>query len=398
MGRGHVNGALAAQAEGFRAELLAQGYTEGSGARLVHLMAHLSRWMDDVGVSAAELVSPLIEQFAAARRAEGYAGWRTSRALVPLLTYLRGIGVVPNEASPGALGEFEELLERYEVYLVAERNLAAASKRSYLAVARCFFDWLARTGGNVSSLNAASVSAYVAEECARRAPGSATATTTGMRALLRFLFVHGDTPSLLAGAVPPPARWALATIPRFVSDDEVRALLDSCDRGRPVGLRDFAILTALVRLGLRAGEVAGLELDDIDWRQGELGVWVKGGHLERLPLPVDVGEAIVAWLEDGRPRSASAAVFCRVRAPHGALSAGGVSAVVRHACERAGLSAFGAHRLRHTAATRMLRGGASLLEVGRVLAHRRPHTTALYAKVDFDVLGELAEPWPGTRP
>jgi integrase/recombinase XerD len=397
MGRGHVTGVLAAHAEGFRGQLLARGYTEGSAARLVHLMAHVSRWMDSAGLSGSELTSEAIEWFTASRRAEGYVGWRTGRALVPLLTYLRGTGVVPVEEDSARPGELEELIFRYDDYLVAERNLAQASRRSYVAAARRFLSWATISGHDVASLSAAAVSAYVGQECARRAPGSASTTTTGMRSLLRFLYLHDITPALLSGAVPSPARWALAGLPRPLGPDDVRALLDGCDRSSAVGLRDFAIITSLARLGLRAGEVARLELTDIDWHQSEVTVRIKGGRIERLPVPVDVGEAIVAWLAGGRPRGATA-VFCRLRAPHGALSAGGVSAVVRHASQRVGLAPIGAHRLRHTAATTMLAGGASLLEVGRVLGHRRPQTTAVYAKVDLDALADLARPWPATQP
>lgn len=395
MGRGHVSGVLAEHADGFRARLLAEGYTEGSAARLVHLMAHLSRWMDGVGLSTGELTPPIVEQFVGARCSAGYAGWRTSNALVPLLSYLRRIGVTPSDERQVLWSEVEELLGRYDAYLVAERDLAAASRRSYLGVARRFLSWSAELPETLASLSAATVSEFVMHECARRAPGSASTTTTGMRSLLRYLYLRGFTPSLLSAAVPSPARWALAGVPRYLRDDDVRALLASCDRSCAVGRRDFAIVTVLVRLGLRAGEVARLELVDIDWRNGELGVRVKGGRVERLPLPVDVGEAIVGWLRDGRPRAGGTTVFCRLRAPHGALTAGGVSAVVRHASKRAGLAPIGAHRLRHTAATTMLQAGASLVEIGRVLGHRRPHSTAVYAKVDLVALAELAEPWPG---
>jgi integrase/recombinase XerD len=397
MGRGHVSGVLAAHAEGFRSQLLAKGYREGSAERLVHLMAHLSRWLDAAGLGAGELTRPLIERFVAARRAEGYVGWRSTHALVPLVSYLEDIGVVVGDHTSSEPSEVEELLGRYDSYLVIERDLAVASRRSYLAVARGFLGWLQQLDISLRSLDAATVSEFVRLECARRAPGSASSTTTGVRSLLRFLYLHGFTPSLLSAAVPSPAGWALASVPRYLGGDEVRALLDSCDRDSAVGRRDFAVLTVLVRLGLRAGEVARLELGDVDWRRGELGVRVKGGRIERLPLPVDVGEAIVAWLRDGRPRAGATTVFCRLRAPHGALTAGAVSMVVRRAAKRTGMAPIGAHRLRHTAATTMLRSGASLVEVGRVLGHRRPHTTAVYAKVDLAALSELAEPWPGAR-
>jgi len=188
--------------------------------------------------------------------------------------------------------------------------------------------------------------------------------------------------------------WADQRLPRPLGAAAVPALLASCDRHTLAGARDFAILTVLRRLGLRAGEVAALQLGDIDWRHGEIAVRGKGGRRERLPLPADVGEAVVAYLR-WRPRVRCRALFLRVRAPIAGLTSDGVQDVVRGSCMRAGLPVAGAHRLRHHAATAMLAGGASLAEVGQVLRHARPATTSLYAKVDRVALRRLARPWPG---
>jgi integrase len=198
----------------------------------------------------------------------------------------------------------------------------------------------------------------------------------------------------LVEAVPTVANWRLASLPKSLSVDEVAALLASCDRRTRFGRRHFAVLALLARLGLRAGEVAGLCLEDIDWRCGELIVRGKGPKEERLPLPADVGEAIAGWLQRGRPRCAAREVFIRVRAPHRRLSPGGVSAIVRAACARAGVAEINAHRLRHTAATEMLRAGAGFDEIGQVLRHRSVLSTAIYAKVDRVSLRALAKPWP----
>jgi len=200
----------------------------------------------------------------------------------------------------------------------------------------------------------------------------------------------------LAAAVPTVAGWRLAGLPTAFGRQEVARLLASCDRRRTFGRRDFAGLGLLTRLGLRAGEVAALELPDIDWRRGEVVIRGKGRRQERLPLPVDVGEAIVGWLRKGRPHCECTKVFTRVRAPHRGLTSGGVSAIVRAACARAGLPEVNAHRLRHTAATEMLRAGAGLAEVGQVLRHASLLTTSIYAKVDRTALRSLAQPWPGS--
>ena len=198
--------------------------------------------------------------------------------------------------------------------------------------------------------------------------------------------------------MPSTVSWRLSGLPRALEPDQVRRLLTGCDRATVTGRRDFAILAVLVRLGLRAGEVAGLRLDDIDWRAGELVVVGKGRRAERLPLPIDVGQALTAYLTDGRPVTAQdRCLFVRVKAPHCGLTTGGITQVVVAAAKRAGLGQIHAHRLRHTAATEMLRAGAPLAEIGQLLRHRTPLTTAIYAKVDREQLRELARPWPGTR-
>jgi integrase/recombinase XerD len=392
-----VSGCLADYADGFREELFSRGFTEGSAARLIHLMAHLSRWLDGSGLRPFEFTGDQLAVFVAGRRANGYVGWRSARALVPLLEYLRALGVVPEieaEAAP-----FDALLNRYEVYLVNERGAAPATCRSYLGVARRFLDGLPEGDDELGLLEAGAVSRFVTAECSRRSPGSASSTTTGMRAFLRFLFLDGITPLLLSPAVTSPAGWGLAGLPRSVPSSVVADLLASCDRHSVAGRRDFAILKLLARLGLRAGEVADLQLDHIDWHHGELHVRGKAHRAERLPVAPDVGEAIVAWLGDRGPfAGASRAVFTRLRAPRGPMTAGTIGAVVRHACDRAGHPPIGPHRLRHTTGTELLRAGANLNEIGRVLRHRRLMTTAIYAKVDLAALSQLAQPWTAVQP
>ena len=217
-----------------------------------------------------------------------------------------------------------------------------------------------------------------------------------LRSLLRFLHLEGVLERSLAGAVPSVYGPRLSGLPKRLEPGQADALLASCDTSTVIGRRDLAILTVLARLGLRAAEVAALSLEDIDWRAGELVVHGKGGRSERLPLPLDVGEAIVGYLRDGRPESAQdRAVFVRVRAPHHRLSPGGVTYVVEAAARRAGLGQIHAHRLRHTAASEMMRAGATLPEVGQVLRHRRAASPAIYAKVDREALRQIERLWPG---
>jgi integrase/recombinase XerD len=215
-----------------------------------------------------------------------------------------------------------------------------------------------------------------------------------LRSFLGFLHVDGVLPHSLTSAVPSVAGSRLAGLPKGLTSGQVRQLLGSCDQGTAVGRRDFAVLTMLVRLGLRAGELVALELADVDWHGGEIVVRGKGNRCERLPLPVDVGQAIVTYLQHGRPASECRRVFLRMRAPRGALSSGGVTSIVPGAARKAGLPPVAAHRLRHTVATEMLRAGAPLREIGQVLRHRSVLSTAIYAKVDHQALRQLARPWP----
>jgi site-specific recombinase XerD len=381
---------------GFRHELARQGYTLHSASNQLQLMAHTSRWLGSRGLGVEALSTDAVEEFLAHRRAEGYTLWLSAKAMAPMLGYLRGLGVAPTPAAVAPATEAEQLHEHYRVFLVEERGLAAGTIGGYLHVARLFFAARAANDAlRLERLTAAEVTEFVLAECATRSVGSAKYVVCGLRSLLRYLYVAGHVVSELDAAVPTVASWRLVGVPVSFGRAEVACLLASCDRRTTFGRRDYAVLTLLARLGLRAGEVAALELGDIDWRAGELLIGGKGRRQERLPLPVDVGEAVAGWLRRGRPRCECTTVITRVRAPHRGLSTAGVSAIVSAACRRAGLPELNAHRLRHTAATEMLRAGATLSEVGQVLRHASVLTTAIYAKVDRDRLRTLALPWPG---
>jgi integrase/recombinase XerD len=395
--RVRVTGPLERYAGGFREELARQGYTSHSASNQLQLMAHASRWLAICGLGVGEMSPARVEEFLAARRAAGYTLWLSAKAMTPVLAYLRGLGVVPTPSPLGPVTPAEWLMQQYRAYLVQERGLAVGTVCSYLHVARLFFAARSRDGAvDLEHLNAVEVTQFMLAECTTRKVGSAKYVVCGLRALLRFLYVAGHVEDQLEAAVPKVAGWRLASLPTAFGRPEVVRLLASCDRRSTFGRRDFAVLTVLIRLGIRAGEVAELELADIDWRAGEVTIRGKGRREERLPLPADVGDALVGWLRRGRPGCESTKVFTRVRAPHRRLTSGGVSAIVRAACTRAGLPEVNAHRLRHTAATEMLRAGAGLAEVGQVLRHASVSTTNIYAKVDRDRLRALALPWPGS--
>jgi integrase/recombinase XerD len=286
------------------------------------------------------------------------------------------------------------LLTEFGMWLDRERGLAPASVRCYSTQAKAF---LVGIGGPeaVCGLDAGRVTVFMVDHTRGRNTLSAKAMVTSLRAFLRFAHASGRTAVPLAGAVPAVASWRLAALPRGLQASEIERLLAGCARATTVGLRDFAVLSLLARLGLRGAEAAGLRLDDIDWRAGEITITGKGSRTERLPLPVPAGEALTAWLARGRPRCESRAVFVTVRRPYRQLTPDAVRQVMARACGRAGLERRGAHRLRHALATEMLRAGASLPEVGQVLRHRSQLSTSLYAKVDQDALRPLARAWPG---
>ena len=286
------------------------------------------------------------------------------------------------------------LLAEFGMWLDRERGLAPVSVRCYSKQAKYF---LAAVGGPgaVGGLDAGRVTAFMVDYSKDRNGWSAKAMVTSLRAFLRFACVTGRTAVPLAGAVPAVASWRLSALPRSLPAAEIEALLDGCDRDTATGLRDYAVLSLLARLGLRGAEAAGLQLGDVGWRAGEIAVTGKGSRIERLPLPAAAGEALAAWLTGGRPRCESRAVFVTVRRPYRQLTPEAVRAVMGRACDRAGLERRGAHRLRHALATELLRAGASLPEVGQVLRHRSLLSTSVYAKVDQDALRPLARPWPG---
>jgi integrase/recombinase XerD len=393
--RSFVTGPLEPHVIGFAEDLLRQGYTRSSAEQHVCFIAHLDRWMSVACVGLGELSESVIERYLIARRAAGYVEYRSVKALRPLLDYLTPLGVlpVPEEVRLDAV---EELLCRYGDYLFGERGLTAGTVRGYVDCVRPFVAGRARGDAlDLAGVSAADVNGFVLAACPGCTVGSAKLIVCALRSLLGWLHVTGAVPVSLSAAVPSVAGWRLSGLPKGLEPVQLGRLLGACDRRTPTGRRDYAIMLLLSRLGLRAGEVAVLGLDDIDWRRGELAILGKGNRSERLPMPADVGEAIVAYLRRGRPEGAEGrSVFVRVHAPHRPLTTGGVTMVVFDAAQRAGLGKIYAHRLRHTAATAMLRAGSPLAEVGQVLRHRSPLTTAIYAKVDRNALAVLARPWP----
>lgn len=395
--RVRVSGPLEPFAAGFVVELAGLGFTANSAGLQLGVVAHLSRWLAGQELPAAALDAEVVERFFAARRAAGYTASLTPRALTHFLAYLRGLGVTEPAVVPMAVGPVERLLERYGRWLTLERGLVEAAVAGYVHVVRPFVEGVwGPDGVGVERLDGPVVIAFVVERVPSLSPTVASLSVTALRSLLRYLHLEGEIGRPLADTVPSVRSPRLAGLPKRLEAGQVRTLLGALDAGTVTGRRDLAIVLLLARLGLRACEVAGLSLDDVDWRRGELVVSGKG-RAHRLPLPADVGEAIAAYLQDGRPATAQGrAVFVRVKAPHRALTSGRVTGLVRDAAVRAGLGRVHAHRLRHTAASEVLRAGGSLPEVGQLLGHSRSASTMIYAKVDRERLREIARSWPGS--
>lgn len=377
--------------------LLARGYTPLSSGNLLRLMGRLSDWLEGLGLQAQELTNARIEEFLEERRQSGYTQYLSRRGLEPILQHLQTAGVVSlSEHTELPASELDRLLNDYGQYLLHERTVVPTTVRRYQRVARGLLGDCFRSGSlELSRLSAADVASFVTRQSRTSSVGCAKETVTALRCVLRFLYLRGELATDLVGAVPGVANWRQASLPKGLPHKEVQQLLRSCDRRTHGGRRDFAILLLLARLGLRSGEVAALELDDIHWTLGELVVRGKRLREDRLPLPCDVGEALVAYLRRVRPQTRCRTFFLTSRAPLQGLSASAVRHIVRRAWMRAGLPPTGSHRLRHTVATEMLRKGASLSEIAQVLRHRYVDTTAIYAKVDRRALRELAQPWPG---
>ena len=390
-----VSGPLARFADGFRVDLIERGYSLWRAQEQLYLLAHVSRWMEAGGLELAGLTPATLESYFVWRRREGYRKSLSPLSLRRLLGYLDGLGVLP--ADDTVPTPVDGLLAEFRRYLLQERGVAARTVELYEPAARLFLSGRSEPlADDLARLSGADVNTFVLREARRRSARSAEMTVSALRALLRFLYAQGVIAAPLAAAVPSVARRS-EDLPRGIAAGQVRLLLDSCDRFTPVGRRDYAIVLLLSRLGLRCGEIAGLDLEDINWRSSELVVRGKGSRQDVLPLPSDAGEALADYLRHGRPRGFGRAVFLHAHAPLTRVSPGNVSDIVVRACKRAGIARVGAHRLRHTVASELLSRGASLVEIGQVLRHQDLRTTALYAKVDRQALSRLALPWPGSE-
>lgn len=390
-------GPLFPYVDSYSAQLRERGYSEHSFYEQLCALKLFGRWLKRTGRGTRDINESIINRFLKRLR-PGYPRNAAPSALRRLLILLRQKGVTPPPKATRQ-SRSEKIISDYVRYLLEERNLAPHSIAHLQRFAEKFMaERFAKETVKVSKLRSTDVTAYVQRHARDNGPLSARHLVRSMRSLLRYFYCKGLTGTDLSLTVPNVASWSLSTLPKHLGPGEVRCVLAHCDRSTARGRRNHAILLLLARLGLRAGEVVRLNLEDIDWENARVAICGKGQKWAQLPLPADVARAIAHYLRRDRPRCDSRRVFIRDYAPIGGFKrANAISKIVKCALEMAGIvsSRKGAHLLRHTLATDMLRKGASLEEIGEILRHKSADSTAIYAKVDLKTLRGLALPWPG---
>lgn len=383
----------------YAARLVNDGLGRHGTWRSLSLLANLMGWLASSGLQLADCNECIVEQYLRhrAERRSIQAGDRA--AFKRLLSVLREAGMISAAALP-PLTPHEQIFEAFSHYLREERGLAPKSIVRHLPFIRLFLREVCPGGAaDLGRIGQECVARYIERHAGDWSAGTGKAMCWALRAFLRYLHHKGLNQLALAGCVPSIRSWRLAGLPTYLSAAQVRQVLDGCDRATVLGRRDYAILMMLAKLGMRAGEVATLTLDDIDWRSGEMLIRAKGRQRARMPIPPDVGAAVIAYLRDGRPKSSCRQLFLRTIAPNVGFASGNtVTMVAKAAIERAGIHGYahhGAHLFRHSLATELLRSGATLSEIGQLLRHESHDTTRIYAKVDIEALRTLSLPWPG---
>lgn len=397
--RRHHEGPLGIHVDAYEALLREQGYSRGSTYVHLHIVADFSRWLRRRRLDVGDVDECTVERYLQSRQrfVDTYRG----ASFVPykFLGMLRDRRIVTHKTVPIVVDPREIVVDAFRQYLSQERGLSVSTQRNYTRFAHQFLrERFGRGSLELSALSATDVTGFIRRHAHERSARSAQHIVGSLRAFLRYLRYRGEITTDLAACVPTVANWSLSTLPKFLQPGQVQQVLDHCDRHSAVGLRNYAILVLLARLGLRACEVVAMTLDDIDWEGAHLMVRGKGGQRVQMPLSAEVGHAIAAYLRKGRPHCTSRRLFIREHAARvGFANSGAVSTLVQRALADAGVDSphTGAYVFRHSLATEMLRQGASLGEIGQLLRHAHPDTTQIYAKVDVRALRPLALRWPG---
>lgn len=385
--------------ERYAARLVEDGLVRHVTWRCFNVVSGLLSWIASRRGALADLDERSVEQYLRHRAGKQSIQPGDRSALKRWLSVLREEGAI----APAVLllpTSHERIFNEFAAYLRTERGLVPKSIVRHLPVIRRFLHEVCPAGDDdLGKISQEKVIRYIERHAQDWSPGTGKAMCWSLRAFLRYLHHQGLNPRALADCVPSMRRWKLASLPTFLSAAQVQRALDGCDRATPMGRRDYAILMMLAKLGLRAGEVATLTLDDIDWRASEMLVHAKGRQRARVPIPPDVGAAIVAYLRNGRPKSSCRRLFIRTLAPHVGFASGcAITMIAKTALDRVGIEGCahrGAHIFRHSLATELLRSGATLTEIGQLLRHESHDTTRIYAKVDVEALRTLSLPWPG---
>jgi site-specific recombinase XerD len=392
------DGPIGPYIDSYEAEMRGEGYARQTREVQIRLVADFGCWLDKRGIQALDITADLFRPYLRARARRRRPTRNDLSALQRLLELLRRQGVIAAPVLPAATPA-ERLRSEFHLYLRQERALASTTQGSYTAFVG---EFLAEHFGagpvDLSQLSATNVTGFVRRRASAIQSKRVQLMTTALRSFLRFARYRGDIEKDLAACIPAVANWKQSILPRALPPDQVEQALNSVNRKTAIGRRDYAILLILARMGLRAGEIRTLTLKDLDWQEGLITVRGKAGRFSQLPLPRDVGSAIADYLRHGRPTASSRCVFLRAKAPAGGFQGQcGIGSIVRHTLERAGIDSprKGAHQSRHALACKMLKQGASLSEIGELLRHRSPQTTAIYAKVDLESLAALALSWPG---
>lgn len=393
-------GPLAKHLEGFTSHLLREGYRDGSFYKKSLLVRALNHWLIQHNLALKEIDEARLQQFLADRQARLGGGFRRREAHIgrQLLRYLRSMGLIPGPAPIIDRTALGRLMRDFERFLRSERGLSPATITGYLRSVHRFLAGRFRGRAlRLQQLRARDLERFILREARQLSPISVRSTLVALRCFLRYALQRGWIKADLAIGLPKVACWRYSHIPRSLTPEQMERLLASCDHGTADGLRNHAILLLLARLGLRAKELSTLRLEDLDWGHGEIVVRTKMCRIHHLPLTKEIGGALARYLRHGRPHCPLRTVFIRRRPPWSGLSPSAVGQIVRRALRRAGLKPdrTGAHLLRHSLATNMLRKGASLHEIGQMLGHECPTTTQIYAKVDIKGLRRIAMPWMG---
>lgn len=397
---GHFRcGPLGAHIDGFAGLLLCQGYATHTARWKIRLVADLSTWLGQRHLGIKDLKEEQVDEFLKTRKKQLLLRRGDRRTLTQLLHHLRQAGTIPSPRVPVSDTPMDRITRDYAYFLAHQRGLSQVTIDNYVSIAQRFLE--TRFGVRkvyLDELCVADVTDFIVHDSSTACPRRAQLTGSALRSFLGFLTQEGKITANLAASVPTVANWRLSELPQFLEPAQVENLLRSCDQNSQSGRRDYAVLLLLARLGLRAGEVVNLNLEDINWAAGEVLIRGKSAREDRLPLLPAVGRALAAYLKRDRPTCSCRRVFIRMQAPRqGFSSSVAVCDILRRALTRAHLhpQQKGAHLLRRSLATKMLRRGATLAQIGEVLRHQLAQTTEIYAKVDLVALRDLAQPWPG---